>query len=286
VPQRYAIADVLAVYEGHPLSRDTILERIARQRKLALPISELDLAVDSGESVSDQNHIGGALSTLRLAGRAHVASDDTVLDLGCGLGGPARLIAEVYGCRVHGIDANAARIQDARQLSELVGLSHLVTFELADFLDMPLHTKYSVIWAQNAWIHIDEPGRLGAVAASALRPGGRLAFEDVWLLRVARGSAETRLMNDLCDVWRSEFSPLARWISAFESAGFDIALSEVDTEILLRHYEGITSLADAAPDAYPAHEIVGWRAALALARAGVIGYGRVIGALRRTSPVA
>jgi SAM-dependent methyltransferase len=280
VSQRYEIADVLAVYKGHPLSRDTILERIARQRKIALPINELDLAMDPAEGVSDQNHIGGALTSLRLAARARITSTDRVLDLGCGLGGPARLVAAVYGCTVHGLDANAMRVEEARQLSKLVGLDELVTFEVADFLGVPLHADYSVVWAQNSWIHVDEPERLALVAAAALRPGGRLAFEDVWQVRAASGIEETRLADDLSDAWRSGFSPLSRWLEAFNVAGFEVDLTEDDTKIMLSHYESITSLADLNPQAYPAHEIVGWRAALALASAGAIGYGRVIGTLR------
>jgi SAM-dependent methyltransferase len=280
VGRRYDIAKVLDVYQGHPLSCASILERIRRHRTVALPISELDLAVDFAELVSDQNHIGGALSTFRLAARAGITPADIVLDLGCGLGGPMRLIAEVYGCRAHGLDANPARIKDARELSEVTALQDLVSFAQADFLEVPLQPEFTVVWAQNSWIHIDEPRQLASIAVSALRPGGRLAFEDVWLRRVPASGEEGLLLDDLYDSWRSSFSPLEHWLSAFKAAGLDVLVCEDDTEMLLRHYEAMTALASATPDAYPAHEIVGWRSALSLARAGVVGYGRVVSTLR------
>jgi SAM-dependent methyltransferase len=277
----YTTPEVLAVYQDHPLSRRAILQRIARHRPVQVPVSELELAVDGAEHLTDQNHIGGALSTLRLGAKAQLTSQDRVLDLGCGIGGPARLVADIFGCSVRGLDANAARIQEALQLTELVGLQDRVTFECLDFLEQRIERIYSVAWAQNSWIHIDEPERLAAIAAACLVPNGRLAFEDVYLGRPPADSDHARLMSQLCDSWRSSFSSVDTWCRAFERCGFQITVCEDQTGIMLRHYECVTALAACTPDRFPLHEILGWGAALTLARSAVLGYVRIVGRLVR-----
>jgi SAM-dependent methyltransferase len=275
----YTTPEVLSVYQDHPLSCHAILQRINRHRPVEFPIGELELAVDGAEHLTDQNHIGGALSTLRLGAKVQLTSQDRVLDLGCGIGGPARVVADVFGCSVRGVDANAARIEEAIQLTELVGLHERVTYQCLDFLEQRIERIYTVVWAQNSWIHIDEPDQLASIAASCLVPNGRLAFEDVYLGRDPADAIQAGLMSQLCDSWRSSFSSLNTWYRAFERSGFRIATCEDQTDTMIRHYECITALAARTPNKYPAHEILGWDAALALVRSGVLGYARIVGQL-------
>jgi len=278
--RRYTTPEVLSVYQNHPLSSRAILQRINKSHSVTLSTTELELAIDGADQLTDQNHIGGALSTLRLGVKARLTSKDSVLDLGCGIGGPARLVADVFDCCVLGVDANAARIEEAAELTEFVGLQHKVTFRCLDFLTQPIEGVYSVVWAQNSWIHIDEPLQLASIAASCLAADGRLAFEDVYLARAPADSVEVQLMAELCDSWRSSFSSLDTWCMAIESSGFRSAECEDQTDTMLRHYECITALATMTPDKYPAHEIIGWRAALALAKSGVLGYARIVGRVK------
>ena len=46
-----------------------------------------------------------------------------VLDIGCGIGGPAFVLAEKYGAHVVGIDIEPQLIEDARSRAEKLGLS-------------------------------------------------------------------------------------------------------------------------------------------------------------------
>jgi SAM-dependent methyltransferase len=275
----YSTSAVLAVYQQHPLTRDSILGRIRRQGGNLSTVRELDLAVDGIEALTDQNHIGGALGTLRLAAYAGICNEDNVLDLGCGIGGPLRLLSEVYGCRGHGIDANNTRIQDAVELTAITRLDGRLTFEHADILEITPRAAWSVVLAQNSWIHIDLPGKLAAIAASSLRPGGRLAFEDVLLTRQPRSAREEQLMAELRDAWRSSFSSLDDWRAAFTGQGFTIAKCAADGEILERDCTWMAGRARSQPERYPPHEIAGWECALELYRAGVIDYWRVIATL-------
>ena len=73
----------------------------------------------------DEFHIRGRKATLELAGQMNFDTDLHVLDIGSGLGGPARTLAETYGCRVTGIDLTQAFSDAATAVSDWVGLGNL-----------------------------------------------------------------------------------------------------------------------------------------------------------------
>src|SRR5262245_47868810 len=62
-------------------------------------------------------HSGGLATTGELAKRIALTEDSRVLDVGCGIGGPARYLAHSYGCRVDGIDLTAELIETGRMLT-------------------------------------------------------------------------------------------------------------------------------------------------------------------------
>jgi hypothetical protein len=95
--KRQTVARVLDACIGHPLSRASLLERLRRTLPADVHSTELDMTFDPDGEITDQNHVGRALSTLQLAALATIKSEHRILDLGCGLGGPARLVALVYG---------------------------------------------------------------------------------------------------------------------------------------------------------------------------------------------
>src|SRR5262249_28477889 len=63
-------------------------------------------------------HSGGLATTRHQAKRIAVTEDSRVLDVGCGIGGPARYLAHSYGCRVNGIDLTQELIETGRVLTE------------------------------------------------------------------------------------------------------------------------------------------------------------------------
>lgn len=270
---------MIEAYAYHPLSRAAIIERINRSSPLLSAVRELDIAVDPHEEVTDQNHIGGALSTLRLAALAGVTAESRVLDLGCGIGGPARLLTEIFGCQVHGLDANPARISDAIALAELVQLDDRASFESADFLTYSYSHDYTLVWVQNSWIHVGDPLRLARIVVSALGESGQLAFEDVVLRRSEITPEEQRLLDEVSVAWRSSFSASGDWINGFAEAGLRIRSIAHDDRMMITHLSRLCALAERYPDRYPHHEIVGWRSALKLSRAGVLGYTRIVSAM-------
>jgi cyclopropane fatty-acyl-phospholipid synthase-like methyltransferase len=263
---------MLEVYQSHPLSLATLLARVGTNR----PLSEDDLAVDPLGEVTDQNHIGGAAFALKLAKLAGVTRGDRVLDLGCGIGGPARLLASRFGCEVHGVDANVGRVEDARALSALTNLSGLTSFEAVDFMAATFPCKYDVVWGENSWIHVADREALASIASAALRPAGRIAFEDVCIKRSLSNATERRLFDEISDAWRSTIVPQSSWTTAFERAGCKTTVVEEDSGPYVAHYARFTELARKTPDLYPPHERLGWECARSLGESGAFGFYRIV----------
>ena len=69
----------------------------------------------------DQFHTRGLAATTELAKLAGITADMSVLDVGSGVGGPARFLAATYGCRVTGVDLSEPFVDAARYLTERTG---------------------------------------------------------------------------------------------------------------------------------------------------------------------
>jgi 2-polyprenyl-3-methyl-5-hydroxy-6-metoxy-1,4-benzoquinol methylase len=80
----------------------------------------------------DQFHVRGMVATAELASAAGVDPSSRVLDIGCGIGGPARSLAAMFGCSVIGVDLSSAVIDAANYLTLRCGLSGRATFQVGD----------------------------------------------------------------------------------------------------------------------------------------------------------
>jgi ubiquinone/menaquinone biosynthesis C-methylase UbiE len=128
----------------------------------------------------DQFHTRGLAATADLAEAAHVSAEMHVLDLGSGLGGPARYLASTYGCTVTGIDLSVPFVEAARVLTERTGLSEKVTFQAGNALDLPFADgTFDLVWMQHVVMNVADRTALYAGIRRVLRPGGRLATYDV-----------------------------------------------------------------------------------------------------------
>ena len=127
----------------------------------------------------DQFHVGGAGATRELAEAAGLR-DTTVLDLGCGIGGPARMLAQEYGCTVTGVDITEANCTNARTLSGWVGLSAETRFLCASMDALPLAPgTWPVAWSQHAIMTIPDTPQVYAEIARVLQPGGLFVHHDI-----------------------------------------------------------------------------------------------------------
>lgn len=128
----------------------------------------------------DQFHTGGKEATLALARLAEVQPETKVLDVGGGLGGPARTLAAQFGCRVTVLDLSAAFCRAGAALTERLGLAERVDFRQGDALAMPFtDPAFDLAWTQHSTMNIPGKGRLAAELHRVLRPGGRLVFHEI-----------------------------------------------------------------------------------------------------------
>jgi ubiquinone/menaquinone biosynthesis C-methylase UbiE len=133
----------------------------------------------------DQFHTRGLAATAELAKLAGITADMSVLDVGSGVGGPARFLAATYGCRVTGIDLSEPFVDAARYLTQRTGQSEQVSFHAASALELPSdESRFDVVLLQHVAMNIADRARLYREIRRVLKPGGRFATFDV----VANGS--------------------------------------------------------------------------------------------------
>lgn len=128
----------------------------------------------------DQFHTGGIEATRTLMQHAAISASDRVLDVGGGLGGPARLLAHACGCQVTVLDLTEAYCRAGERLTAWAGLGERVRFQHGDALDLPFADgSFDVVWTQHSSMNIADKPRLYAEIARVLRPGGRLILFEV-----------------------------------------------------------------------------------------------------------
>lgn len=128
----------------------------------------------------DQLHSGGATATVALARLAELQPGTRVLDVGGGLGGPARLLAARFGCAVTVLDLTEAFCRAGEELTRRVGLADRVRFRHGSALDQPFSdAAFDLAWMQHASMNIADKERLFAEIRRVVRPGGRLALHEI-----------------------------------------------------------------------------------------------------------
>ena len=128
----------------------------------------------------DHFHGRGLEATEDLADRLQVSGADHVLDVGSGIGGPARYFARRFGCRVGGIDLTAEFCDVARHLTSVLGLGERVSFEQGDATAMPFaDAAFDGAYSMNVSMNIADKRALYREIHRVLKPGGWLGLAEV-----------------------------------------------------------------------------------------------------------
>lgn len=182
----------------------------------------------------DHFHTRGLLATRELAEAMELKPGMAVLDLGCGIGGPARYLAATYGVNVMGVDLSSAFIDTARYLSQRCALGDRTTFLAGDATEPPVEDgSMDRVFLQHVAMNVADRAALYGAIRRALKPGGRFATYDIvakhgapyfpvpWAATPDRShlltEAETRKAlveaGFSVDVWRDETELAAQWFA-------------------------------------------------------------------------
>ena len=175
----------------------------------------------------DQFHTRGLAATADLGKLIGITADMSVLDVGSGVGGPARFLAATYGCRVTGVDLSEPFVDAARYLTKRTGQSERVSFEAASALDLPFDDgRFDVVLLQHVAMNIAERPLLYREIRRVLKPGGKFATFDV----VLNGEAEPLYPVPWARTPETSFLlTAAATRDAIEAAGFRTLASHDDT---------------------------------------------------------
>ncbi|KAJ8116883.1 hypothetical protein OPT61_g1790 [Boeremia exigua] len=167
-----------------------------------------------------------------------------VLDVGCGVGRPAREIAAFSGCSVVGLNNNGYQIERATNYARQEGLDHLVSFAKGDFMDMAFpDNTFDAVYAMEATVHAPTLQGVYEQIFRVLKPGGTFGvYEWVMTDRFDESNAEHRAIRLGIERGNgiSHMRPRTDAINAIKAAGF-----------VLEHEEDLAERPDATPWYYP-----------------------------------
>ena len=157
--------------------RDGLLATILDALKTAG--KNLDALTIDDLGPADHFHGGAKKATDRQARLAQLRPGTRVLDVGGGLGGPARTLAVEHGCQVTVVDLTESYVRTGEALTARLKLSDRVTHRLGDALKLDVEPgAFDVVWTQNSGMNIADKERLYAGFARVLRPGGLLVIGE------------------------------------------------------------------------------------------------------------
>jgi SAM-dependent methyltransferase len=169
----------------------------------------------------DEFHIGGAAATEALIDQAQLRPGMRVLDIGCGIGGTARLIAERTAAEVTGIDLTDEFVRTATALSAAVGLGDQTEFRTGSALDMPFGDhSFDAALLLHVGMNITDKSALMAETARVLRPGAPFLVYEV--MRTGEGELDFPVPWASTPATSFVATP-AQYREAARHAGFEVA---------------------------------------------------------------
>ncbi|AZO53958.1 MULTISPECIES: methyltransferase domain-containing protein [unclassified Mesorhizobium] len=132
----------------------------------------------------DEFHIGGVAATRDLISQLGLKPGARLLDIGSGIGGPARFVANNAGVDVTGIDLTQSYVDIATSLSRRTGMADKTRFVQGSALDMPFaDASFDVAMILHVGMNLPDKAKLMSEAARVLKPGGVFAVYDVMRLK-------------------------------------------------------------------------------------------------------
>ena len=167
----------------------------------------------------DQLHYHGPEAVRAAIDRLGLTTGDRVIDVGSGLGGPARLLASEGGCRVTAVELQPDLDQLAARLTRRTGLEQRIEHRCEDFLtaERP-EPGFDALVSWLTFLHIPERSKLLERCFECLRPGGSILVEDFYA-RPGLGPEQQDMLKN--EVYCRELPSWEQYREQIEAAGFD-----------------------------------------------------------------
>jgi SAM-dependent methyltransferase len=164
----------------------SIAEHWAKSDVYALIVDALNKAGKDLDNLSvedlapvDQFHARGLPATVELADALPVTPHDHLIDIGCGIGGPARYMAGRFQCRVSGIDITPPYVEAGNKLSALLRMQQQVRIELGDGERLPYaNEQFDGGYSQHVTMNVSDRPKFYAEAFRVLKPGAFFALTE------------------------------------------------------------------------------------------------------------
>ncbi len=128
---------------------------------------------------ADHFHARGFPATVELADTLPIEAGHLIVDIGWGVGGPARYLAERFGCRVSGVDITEPFVEAANKLTALLKMEGQVAVELGDGQQLPYgDAMFEGGYTQHVTMNIADRARFFGEAFRVLKPGAFFALTE------------------------------------------------------------------------------------------------------------
>lgn len=255
----------VAAHYTHGSLAETFASAVAGIGKVPQPGLPNSVTVEDLAPV-DEFHIGGRAATRAFLGQLGLGpgaatgrqpgeqSGLRVLDVGCGVGGPARFAALEYGCHVTGVDLTPEFVATGQQMNAWVGLQDRVQLVVGSALALPFaDASFDAAYMLHVGMNIADKRGMLREMARVVKPAGRVGVYDVmWVEGGASANAAADQGRMAFPVpWASTrqgsaLGTVAEYRSAFQAAGLRVVSERSRVEFALEFFEQMRAKMEAA----------------------------------------
>lgn len=201
---------------------ESVYKKLGERGLAEGPLSMADL-LDLGHL--DQYHYLGADACYELAQALSLDEDDYVYDIGSGVGGTGRVLADCSGCQVLGVELQPELARLATELTRRAGLSDKVSFQAGDCLRYDWENTFDHFISLLVFLHVPDRTAVLEHCHKAIKPGGRFFIEDFVLLQPLTEKEQHHLVQTVSAV---SLSSPSDYLQNLADAGFtDIAATDM-----------------------------------------------------------